>query len=186
MRLIEAARAESILAGYEPKAPPRCIVPPVRSHRDHLRHPAFPVRPKPLDAIAFLAPILGVRLDLPCEGVVGIPLTRRDQIARSVALLIIEGRIVDVPRQKQDLARVLGLGDDMDLMSAFSAESGRIEAMARRAGVFELTFEQDISGLFGQRGENLARAGDELVKLKGQECTCPRAAPLRFREADAG
>lgn len=58
--------------------------------------------------------------------------------------------------------------------------------MAWRAGVFELAFEQNISGLLGQRGENLAGAGDELVKLECQKCTCPQAASFCFREADTG
>jgi hypothetical protein len=74
----------------------------------------------------------------------------------------------------------------MDLMSALPAETGWIEAMAWRAGVFELTFEKNTPGLLGQRSEDLACAGDELVKLECQECTGPRAASFCFRQAYAG
>lgn len=74
----------------------------------------------------------------------------------------------------------------MNLMSAFPTKAGWIESMAGRAGVFELAFEQNISGLLGQRGENLAGAGDELMELERQKCTCPQTTPFCFREADAG
>ena len=58
--------------------------------------------------------------------------------------------------------------------------------MARRAGVFELTFEQHVPGLVPQRGENLACAGDELMELERQKRAGSRATPLCFRKADPG
>ena len=107
----------------------------------------FPVRSEPLDAIALLAPILGIGFDFTCEGIVGIAVARGGQIACGISLLIVERRIIDVPGQKQNALGILGLRDNVDLMSAFPAEAGWIEAMARRTGVFELTFEQHVPGL---------------------------------------
>ena len=127
-----------------------------------------------------------IRFDLAREGVLGIAVARGRQIARGIRLLTVERCSINVPWQEQNVVGTFSLGDDMDLMSAFPAETGRGEAMAWRAGGFELTFEQDISGRLGQRGENLTCAGDELVEFERQECACPRATPFRFREAYAG
>ena len=141
MRLTKAARAETKLAWYEPKALPRCIVAPIRSHRDHLGHSALSVRPEPLDAIALLAPILGIAFDFTCEEIVGIAVARGGQIAGGISFLIVERRIIDVSWQKQNAFGILSLRDNVDLMSAIPAETGWIEAVARCTGVFELTFE---------------------------------------------
>ena len=61
---------------------------------------------------------------------------------------------------------IIALRNDVDLMSTFPAEPGRIEPMSRRVGIFELPLEQHISGLLGQRGESLTRARDKLMKFE--------------------
>lgn len=58
--------------------------------------------------------------------------------------------------------------------------------MARRTGIFELTFKQNIPGFLGQRGEDLACARDELMEFECQESARSRASSLRFRQTDAG
>lgn len=113
--------------------------------------------------------------DAPDEGEgVGLGVKRRRSLGPARPLR------ADVPRQKQDAIHILSLGGDMDLMPALPAKPGRIEATARRAGIFKLALEQDISGLLRQSGENLACAGDELVELEGQECTRPPSRPAPF------
>lgn len=72
----------------------------IRSYGHGLRYSAFPVRPKPLDAVALLAPILGISLDLTCELIVGVAIACRAEIARGIALLIVEWRIIDISGQK--------------------------------------------------------------------------------------
>ena len=65
---------------------------------------------------------------------------------------------------------IFGFCDDVDFMTACPAETGRIEAMSGRTGVFELTLEQDPSWALGQGGENLARAGNKPMQLERQKC----------------
>jgi hypothetical protein len=71
-------------------------------------------------------------------------------------------------------------------MPTFPTEASGIEAMARRVRIFELPLKEHASGHFGQRGENLARARDELMELECQECAGSLAPSIRLRQADTG
>src|SRR5262249_18070584 len=149
---------------YEPEAIARWVLTPVRGGRYHLRHAVLSVGPETLHAVSLFPPILWKRFDLAGEGIIRVAVAGGGQVARKVPLLVVKRRVINVSGQKVGSVGIFRLRDDVDLVAAFPAEPRWIKTVAGGVRVFELTFEQDPSGLLGQGGVNLARAGDKPMQ----------------------
>ena len=133
MRLVAAARAEPELARYEPEArPPMKRTRPSGATVTISGIRRFRFARSRSTAVALLAPILRIVLDLAGEGIIGSPSPARGSDSPRLSPSVGSSRGVSsmLRGRNRTPSASVSLGDDVDLLSALPAEVGRIEAMA--------------------------------------------------------
>ena len=139
-----------------------------------MRRTALPVRPEAFYPIAFLAPFLGIGLNLSGERVVWVIFANGGQVTGGVTVRVVKRRIVDIPRKKRRPFSGFDLRDHVNFVAAFTAKAGWIQTMTGRVGVLELSVEKDVARSRCQRREDFTSAGNETVQLEREKrCQLP-------------
>jgi hypothetical protein len=126
MGLIQAAGTEPEFAWDEPETDAVRTVSSIGSHCDLLRQSALPVGAQAFNAVALFAPVFRVGFDVSSEFVILIIPANRSQISSNIAIRVRDRRVIDVSGQKAKPVGILGFGNDMDFVAAFTAEPRRI------------------------------------------------------------
>ena len=186
MGLILAGGAKAETTRNEPVVPSRSGWTAVGGNSHSDRQATLPVGTKPFNAVAFFAPILWIALEVTRKRVFRVTFPSRSKVAGHIAFVTFRRHIVNVAGQIDRSRIILALRNHMKFLPAFATETGRVQAVPGRLGIFQLTFEQDISGPFGERCEYLTRTRNEAMQFEGEERSRPASSTISLWKADAG